>query len=694
MKCHLLLLFLILSSFLSAQQLFPSPGLVYGVAIYPNEFDFPPGTWFDSSFKYERDTLVCGETLNMFLTSENYPLYLQTNGDQYYQITHSGPCPFKNKQLVHDFSSSVGDTISLFNQNGPFQQIVIEKDTVYLADGKPRRRLFVKETPWWGFETHEIIEGIGYPRFGFFPPIPPFEGQHVDMICVRDSTGILLENPDKDPSLTCESFSCFDPIPKFNQICQGLTFEFVNQSLFASSYHWDFGDGTTSSETNPVHEYATEGCYSVTLVAYTDCQQEPEVVKQMVNAGGIHYWVPPVELPFAFSKSFIRSETHWSFIENMSIHTTHDGGNSWLNYTLPDSISTYLNGVFSIHFSDELNGILAGRPNSQSPQPTGFTTLFKTINGGASWEPLPLSIPHPIFHVYQVAADTAYIMAGQATKIYQTNDGGNNWSIITGTKLWNISGLSIPHPDHIYYCGRTLFPGEVTFGHITNGNAAQEIKILTGGQYGSEYAINISFIDTLHGWIITSQGKVLRTENGGLDWSTHQLQSYDLQDIQFENTQHGLIVGSHGLILESFDGGITWDSTYCHYDEMSNTSNLYWPKDTDPFITDRYHIYQLSDTPVQIDCQTVAIDPVINTTQALTIFPNPVGDSRLVQIHYPELAGGELTLFNTSGQLVLTQAVLPSDQTRLDCSVLAPGVYVVRLTSNNGRMLINKLIIH
>ena len=694
MKQFSLLLLLCLSATLTAQQLFPSPGLIYGVAFYPNEFDVPPGTWVDSSFKYERDTLVCGETLNMFLTSENHPIYLQTNGNQYYQVTHSGPCPITNKQLVHDFALAVGDTASLYNQDGAFQQIVVDKDTVVLADGKPRRRLWVEEIPWWGFEIHEIIEGIGYPKFGFFPPIPPFEGQHVDMICVRDSSGILVENPDKDSTLTCESFACFDPIPKFDKVCQGLLFEFENQSLFGSSYQWDFGDGTISTETNPVHEYATEGCYTVTMFAYADCQSEPEVVKQMVNAGGIHYWVPPVELPFAFSKSFIRSETHWCFIENMSIHTTHDGGNSWLNYSLPDSISTYMNGVFSIHFSDEQNGILGGRPNSQSPKPPNFTTLFKTINGGASWEPLPLSIPYLIFDVYQVTADTAYITAGQATKIYQTNDGGDNWSSIPGTKLWSISGLSIPHQDHIYYCGRTLFAGEVTFGHITNGNASQEIKIITGGQYDSEYAINISFVDTFHGWIITSQGNVLRTENGGLDWSIHQLQSYQLQDIQFENTQHGLIVGSHGLILESFNGGITWDSTYCQYNEIQNKLSLFWPKNTAPFIIDRSTIYQLSDTPIKEDCQTVAIDPVIKVPLRMTIFPNPVGDSRLVQIHYPEMAGGELCLLNTSGQLVLKQTVSPSDRTQLDCALLPPGFYVVRLTTREGQLLIDKLIIH
>jgi len=40
---------------------------------------------------------------------------------------------------------------------------------------------------------------------------------------------------------------------------------FINKSMNGISYLWDFGDGTTSTETNPVHTYANTGNYTVTL---------------------------------------------------------------------------------------------------------------------------------------------------------------------------------------------------------------------------------------------------------------------------------------------------------------------------------------------------------------------------------------------------------------------------------------------
>lgn len=42
---------------------------------------------------------------------------------------------------------------------------------------------------------------------------------------------------------------------------------FTNTSASATSYEWDFGDGTTSTAENPVHTYATTGSYTVSLTA-------------------------------------------------------------------------------------------------------------------------------------------------------------------------------------------------------------------------------------------------------------------------------------------------------------------------------------------------------------------------------------------------------------------------------------------
>ncbi len=41
--------------------------------------------------------------------------------------------------------------------------------------------------------------------------------------------------------------------------------QFTDLSTGSASWFWDFGDGTTSTEQNPVHTYAVPGTYTVTL---------------------------------------------------------------------------------------------------------------------------------------------------------------------------------------------------------------------------------------------------------------------------------------------------------------------------------------------------------------------------------------------------------------------------------------------
>jgi PKD repeat protein len=44
------------------------------------------------------------------------------------------------------------------------------------------------------------------------------------------------------------------------------SFSFVNNSIGGASYLWDFGDGTTSTQMNPVHSYSLGGTFTVTLI--------------------------------------------------------------------------------------------------------------------------------------------------------------------------------------------------------------------------------------------------------------------------------------------------------------------------------------------------------------------------------------------------------------------------------------------
>ncbi|MBR5166716.1 MAG: PKD domain-containing protein [Salinivirgaceae bacterium] len=63
--------------------------------------------------------------------------------------------------------------------------------------------------------------------------------------------------------------------------------QFFNSSLNGNTYIWDFGDGTYTTDLNPVHYYTQEGIYDVKLIAYSQQMCVDSVIKmQAIEVSG------------------------------------------------------------------------------------------------------------------------------------------------------------------------------------------------------------------------------------------------------------------------------------------------------------------------------------------------------------------------------------------------------------------------
>jgi PKD repeat protein len=60
-------------------------------------------------------------------------------------------------------------------------------------------------------------------------------------------------------------------LAKFTALSQDLKVTLTNQSTDATDYLWDFGDGTTSTEKTPIHDYAKAGSYTIVLNSSNKC---------------------------------------------------------------------------------------------------------------------------------------------------------------------------------------------------------------------------------------------------------------------------------------------------------------------------------------------------------------------------------------------------------------------------------------
>jgi PKD repeat protein len=93
-------------------------------------------------------------------------------------------------------------------------------------------------------------------------------------LTVTDDEGATDESSD-DVTVTAPSEppSNQPPQAQFDISCQDLRCTFTDQSEddgSIESWHWDFGDGGTSSEQNPSHTYASGGRYDVVLTVTDD----------------------------------------------------------------------------------------------------------------------------------------------------------------------------------------------------------------------------------------------------------------------------------------------------------------------------------------------------------------------------------------------------------------------------------------
>ena len=136
-----------------------------------------------------------------------------------------------------------------------------------------------------------------------------------------------------DSSIGCQDTRCYEVWVDTNNYLEckadfwyfqmeDLNVQFQDYSWpMVSTWAWDFGDGQTSTEQNPVHQYAQTGIYPVTLTIFveeTGCTSTAfyEIWVDNYNYGceAKYFWMPGFENPLAvefFDASMYNSPVSW-----------------------------------------------------------------------------------------------------------------------------------------------------------------------------------------------------------------------------------------------------------------------------------------------------------------------------------------------------------------------------------------------
>src|SRR5690606_40112111 len=110
---------------------------------------------------------------------------------------------------------------------------------------------------------------------------------------------LIASNVNGQGTQACQDVTVTEPVPtptpvsNFTFTTNDLTASFFDDSSEnPTSWEWDFGDGNTSTDQNPVHTYAAANTYTVCLIASNVNGQGTQACQDVTVIGRAHVCTP------------------------------------------------------------------------------------------------------------------------------------------------------------------------------------------------------------------------------------------------------------------------------------------------------------------------------------------------------------------------------------------------------------------
>ncbi|WP_298420141.1 YCF48-related protein [uncultured Kordia sp.] len=245
-----------------------------------------------------------------------------------------------------------------------------------------------------------------------------------------------------------------------------------------------------------------------------------------------------------------------------ALFKTEDGGETWEE--LDVGIPTSLNTVFILNENEFL---------------TSRVGLHKTTDGGITFNEIGglENYSNTIFHIHFFTEQNGIIVKGGT--VLKTNDGGANW-VVAYSNTQYASELVVTTNETIYLAGGTTYDN-VSLGSLykstDNGINWQQLELPE-----SIRNVEISateFVNENYGFIGMFDRNIYKTTDGGASWA-HIASGFTdgFADIHFINEQEGYLL-SRNKIYKTINGGVSWNLEYEHEDiniylrSITSTSN-------------------------------------------------------------------------------------------------------------------------
>jgi PKD repeat protein len=252
---------------------------------------------------------------------------------------------------------------------------------------------------------------------------------------------------------------CIPPIANFDQLFNGLQVSFINLSQNADSYQWDFGDGNTSEEINPVHIYQDGGNYFVTLQAYRDAGCYSEISQQLTVDSAIISHVVSIPNGWSGISSYVVPSddtiTHIfePIVSEMYILMDGFGNVYWPDQGINTIYLWDSHHGYKIKTSDDLQLIIDGEIENN-----------RTLNLYSGWNLIPVLSTQPVdcLELFEPLGDTLIIVKEIAgTNLYWPSENIYTLTLLLPGKaylVYVIYNCTLTFTDTSYIAGQIYSP--------------------------------------------------------------------------------------------------------------------------------------------------------------------------------------------------------------------------------------------
>ena len=196
-----------------------------------------------------------------------------------------------------------------------------------------------------------------------------------------------------------------------------------------------------------------------------------------------------------------------------------------------------------------------------------FYCFSQSAVGQNFWEQVNSPTRETLNRVFFSDSQTGWAVGENGT-ILHTKDGGTSWLIQNSTVSGNVADVFFLN-DRLGWAiawNVTSLPlGSVLLKTINGGDlwSAENFKA------ANIFLRSVSYFDSLNGWMSGSDGTIVYTTDGGVQWTNAQLDTtqftqFPVIDLKFADRKNGYASGGFfdlaGVIWQTSDSGLTWSA--------------------------------------------------------------------------------------------------------------------------------------